>query len=80
VKRNALKEKWTSLTDEEKIPYQKKQRDHMAKQSLMQECITDPLQKQKGGNYVRSYASLAKVTAPTIIFFYSNLPMDQQTE
>jgi hypothetical protein len=30
-------------------------------QSLMKECITDALQKEKGGNCVRSYASLAKV-------------------
>jgi hypothetical protein len=47
---------------EEKIPFQKKQRDHMAKQSLMKESIADALQKDKGGNCVRSYASLAKVT------------------
>jgi hypothetical protein len=34
----------------------------MAKQGLMQEATTDALQKEKGGNCVRSYASLAKVT------------------
>ena len=46
---------------EEKIPFEKKHRDHVTKQSLMKECITDALKKEKGGNCVRSYASLAKV-------------------
>jgi hypothetical protein len=33
----------------------------MAKQALMKDDITDALSKQKGGNCVRSYASIAKV-------------------
>jgi hypothetical protein len=56
-----LKEKWITLTEEGKIPYEKKTRDHMVKQDLMRECITDALRKEKGGNCSRSYASLAKV-------------------
>ena len=61
VKRDALKLKWVNLTDDAKIPYEKQARDHLAKQSLMKECITDALRKQRGGNCSRSYASLAKV-------------------
>jgi hypothetical protein len=43
------------------MPFEKKQRDYLAKQSLMKESITDALQKAKGGNCLQSYASLAKV-------------------
>jgi hypothetical protein len=57
----SLKETWLSLTEEQKIPYKKKQSDHLAKQGQMQEAIVDALQKTKGGNCVRSYASLSKV-------------------
>jgi hypothetical protein len=56
-----LKEKWVSLTEDDKLPSEKKARDHMAKQALMKECITDALRKQTGGNRLRSYASIAKV-------------------
>jgi hypothetical protein len=56
-----LREEWTSLPAEEKIPFEKKARDHMAKQALMQECITDALRKETGGNFQRSFASIAKV-------------------
>jgi hypothetical protein len=41
--RETLKLKWTNLTDEERIPFEKKTRDHLAKQELMKECITDAL-------------------------------------
>jgi hypothetical protein len=40
----------------------KKARDHLAKQSIMQEAVTHALQKEKGGNCSRSYASVAKST------------------
>jgi hypothetical protein len=73
-----LKEKWNTLTAEEKEPFEKMKRDHLAKQGLMQECITDALQKEKGGNCVRSYASLAKVTSlyPYLYAFVWNLPFN----
>ncbi len=61
MQRDKLKEKWLTLDEEEKIPNEKQTRDHLAKQSLMKECITDALRKQQGGNCSRSYASLAKV-------------------
>ena len=57
-----LREQWTSLSDEQKLPFEKKARDHIAKQALMTECITDALRKEKGGNCQRSFASIAKVT------------------
>jgi hypothetical protein len=60
-----LKEKWNSLTEEEKIPVEKKKQDHMAKQSIMRECVVDALRKAKGGNCSRFYASLAKVKTIT---------------
>ena len=62
-----MKEKWKTLGKDEKIPYEKKRRDHMAKQELMKECVSDALIKQKGGNCIRSYASLAKVGFSTIV-------------
>jgi hypothetical protein len=49
------------------LPFEKKQRDHLAKQCLMKESITDALQKAKGGNCVRSYASLAKVVTTSFL-------------
>jgi hypothetical protein len=61
-KKQELKEKWSTLSDKDKEPYEKKKRDHLARQGAMQECITDALQKSMGGNCVRSYASLAKVS------------------
>ena len=48
---------------EEKIPFERKRREHMAKQELMKESVSDALIARKGGNSVRSYASLAKVTS-----------------
>jgi hypothetical protein len=50
-----------------KVPYEKKARDHLAKQGLMKERITDALKKQQGGNCSRSYASLAKVISASIL-------------
>ncbi len=61
LKKQNLKDKWATLTEEEKIPFEKMQRDHMAQQAHMKDAITDALSKQKGGNCVRSYASIAKV-------------------
>jgi hypothetical protein len=73
AKKKALKEKWSTLTPDEKMPFEKLKRDHLAKQSLMKESITDALKKEKGGNCVRSYASLAKViTNPFIPPCYSS--------
>ena len=60
--RQKLKEQWLTLTDEEKIPFQKRARDHIAKQQYMKECITDALRKDQGGNCSRSYSSLVKAT------------------
>ncbi len=51
-------QKWGELTDEEKIPYEKKSRDHLAKQDLMKDAIVDALRKEKGGNCSRSFGSL----------------------
>jgi hypothetical protein len=56
-----FKEKWNTLSAEDKEPFEKKKRDHLARQGVMKECIADAIQKEKGGNCVRSYASLAKV-------------------
>jgi hypothetical protein len=74
-----LQEKWGSLSDDEKSPYEKKARDHLAKQQVMKECITDALRKSKGGNCSRSYNSLAKATGEwcnrtTIIHWLESKP------
>ncbi len=61
MQRATLRAKWLTLGEDEKVPFKKKTRDHLAKQELMKECITDALQKAKGGNCSRSYTSLAKV-------------------
>jgi hypothetical protein len=61
MKRQSLREEWATLTAEQKVPFEKKARDHMAKQALMKECITDALRKKTGGNCQRSFASIAKV-------------------
>ncbi len=53
---------WLTLSDEEKIPFQKRARDHIAKQQYMKECITDALLKDQGANCSRSYSSLVKAT------------------
>jgi hypothetical protein len=45
---------------EEREPYEKKSRDHLAKQIVMKEGVVAALQKAKGGNCQRSYASVAK--------------------
>ncbi len=50
------------MNETERIPYFKKARDHLAKQSIMKEAVVDALQKEKGGNCSRSYASVAKDT------------------
>ncbi len=54
--------RWESVSQEEKVPFEKKARDHLAKQSVMKEAVVDALQKEKGENYQRSYASVAKAT------------------
>jgi hypothetical protein len=46
----------------DRVPYEKKARDHLAKQSVMKEAVVSALQKDKGGNCSRSYASVAKDT------------------
>ncbi len=60
--RATFKVKWDNLSDEDKIPFDKKARGHVAKQEIMQECITDALQKEQGGNCSRSFQSIAKVS------------------
>ena len=57
--RATFKVKWENLSDEDKIPFDKKARDHVAKQEIMQECITDALRKEQGGNCSRSFQSIA---------------------
>ncbi len=56
-----LKDKWNMLTMEEKAPYEKKSRDHMARQSVISESIVDALKKQTGGSCSRSFGSVQKV-------------------
>ena len=75
-----LKEKWKTLGEVERQPFERKRREHMAKQELMQECITDALAKQKGGNCSRSYANLAKVRSAiscNVHLFYVRLLLFQ---
>ena len=81
MQREQLKDKWLTLGDNEKEPFEKKTRDHLAKQGLMKECIVDALQKAKGGNCSRSYSSLAKVMllmpSPVKIYCYVNVKRTQ---
>ncbi len=67
--RAPFKVKWDNLSDEDKIPFNKKARDHVAKQEIMQECITDALKKTKGGNCSRSFQSIAKVSIKLLLHF-----------
>ncbi len=61
AQREKLNDKWKTLGEDEKLSFERKRREHMAKQHLMKEYISEALMKQKGGNCSRSYASLAKV-------------------
>jgi hypothetical protein len=75
-----LKEKWKTLGEVERQPFERKRREHMAKQELMQECISDALTKEKGRNCSRSYANLAKVRSAisyNVQLFYVTLPLMQ---
>jgi hypothetical protein len=45
MKKMELEEKRSTLSDKEKEPFEKKKRDHLARQGAMKECITDALQK-----------------------------------
>ena len=56
------RQKWGDVSVIEREPYEKQSRDHLAKQSVMKEAVTHALQKVKGGNCSRSYASVAKST------------------
>ena len=56
------RKKWDDVPATEKEPYEKASRDHLGKQKVMQEAVTHALQKDKGGNCSRSYASVAKST------------------
>jgi hypothetical protein len=67
--RATFKEKWDNLSEEDKILFDKKARDHVAKQEIMQECITDALRKEKGGNCSRSFQSIAKVSMKLLLNF-----------
>jgi hypothetical protein len=58
--------------EDERVPFEKMQRDHLAKQSFMKESITDALSKQKGGNCVQSYARIAKVAIACVSLFFLN--------
>jgi hypothetical protein len=57
-----FKQKWDDVSPADRVPYEKKARDHLAKQSVMKEAVVSALQKDKGGNCSRSYASVAKDT------------------
>ncbi len=46
--RDSLKNKWTNLKKEDRVPYEKLSRDHAARQPLMKECLVEALQKKKG--------------------------------
>jgi hypothetical protein len=50
------------VSEEDRPPFEKKARDHLAKQSVMKEAVTHALRKEHGGNCSRSYASVAKDT------------------
>ncbi len=56
------KDEWQAMTAEEKAPFEKIARDKNVRQALMAECVTDALQKKKGGNCLRSFRSLANAT------------------
>ncbi len=51
----AFKAPWNVLPADEKVSFEKKARDHVAKQDIMQECISDALRKEHGGNCSRSF-------------------------
>jgi hypothetical protein len=46
--RQTFKLKWELLTAGGKIPFEKKALDHLVKQDIMQECISDALRKEQG--------------------------------
>ena len=50
--KNLLKGKWDSLSVEEKTPYEKKSRDHTARQGVIKESIVDALQKKNGEEWI----------------------------
>ncbi len=50
------------MSPADRVPYEKKARDHLAKQSVIKGAVVNALQKEKGGNCLRSYASVAKDT------------------
>jgi hypothetical protein len=41
---------WNAMSAEEKEPFEKIARDKHVRQALMAECVTEALQKKKGGN------------------------------
>jgi hypothetical protein len=54
-----LKGKWSTLTiSDEKLPHEKKARNHMARECVISESIVDALRKKKGGS---SSSSVQKV-------------------
>jgi hypothetical protein len=55
-------ERWENVSPADRVPHEKKARGHLAKQSVMKETVVNALQKDKGGNCSRSYASVAKDT------------------
>jgi hypothetical protein len=57
-----FQQKREDVSPADRVPYEKKARDHLAKQSVMKEAVVSALQKDKGGNCSRSYASVAKDT------------------
>jgi hypothetical protein len=57
-----FQQKWEDVSPTDRVPYEKKARDQLAKQSVMKEAVVAALQKDKGGNCSRSYAGVAKDT------------------
>ena len=46
--KKVYQERWENVTAANREPYEKKARDHVAKQSVMKEAVIDALQKEKG--------------------------------
>ena len=57
-----LKTKWETLSTEERVPYDKQARDHLARQGVISESVADAMRKDKGGSCSRSFLSVQQAT------------------
>ena len=57
-----LKTKWEKLSTEERVPYDKQARDHLARQGVISESVADAMRKDKGGSCSRSFLSVQQAT------------------